>query len=145
MWLNRLDEFARLNKRAKGFNATGDLEKSIKIPNKLTQSTKNSKSKFSFYVPSISKPAIIFIISTIFRAIGQTMILSILSIYLSDLGLGITEISLLYSITSIVSIFIPTIFGTLSDRFGRKTILTIALFLSGVASLQYLWVTTIIV
>jgi MFS family permease len=92
----------------------------------------------------ISKPFIIYIGSAIFRAIGQTMIITILSIYLAERGLGITEISLLYSITSILNIFIPTLFGKLSDRIGRKKLLTIGIILSGIASLQYLWVNTFI-
>ena len=70
------------------------------------------------------------------------MIISILSIYLSELGLSITEISLLYSLTSIFTIFLPTFFGKLSDRFGRKKLLIIGIILSGIASLQYLWVNT---
>jgi MFS family permease len=119
-----------------------ELEKSSGLVESLKKLTKNSGSGIKFYLPSISKLVLLFIISTILRAIGQTMILTTLSLYLIDLGLQMTEISLLYSITSIVSIFIPTIFGKLSDRFGRKKILVIALVLSGIASLQYLWVNT---
>lgn len=119
-----------------------ELEKTDRVFERLKRPKKNSGSSLKLSLPSISKPFIIFIISAIFRAIGQTMIISILSIYLSELGLGITEISLLYSTTSILSIFIPTLFGKLSDRFGRKKLLTLGIILSGIASLQYLWVNT---
>jgi MFS family permease len=120
-----------------------DLTKSNSFVERLKRPNKNSGSSFKVSLPVISQPLIIFTISAIFRAIGQSMIISILSIYLSERGLSITEISLLYSITSILNIFIPTLFGKLSDRFGRKKLLTLGIILSGIASLQYLWVNTL--
>ena len=107
----------------------------------LSNPLKNSKRKLG-NAPSQNKPLTLYLLSSIIRSIGQTMLLPLFSLYLLNLGLSVTETSIIYSVTSMVNIATPTVFGLLSDKFGRKRILVLGIVASAITSLLFIWVQT---
>lgn len=71
-----------------------------------------------------------------FRTMGQRGIETFLALFLADkVGLDPIWIGIYLSILTFSSAFPEPIFGWLSDNIGRRTILTISLFLSGLSVL----------
>jgi len=85
----------------------------------------------------IRSPVTLLLIALVINALGQTMITPLFPIYLLNLGISVPEMSVLFSLTALVTIVSPAIFGKLSDRIGRKKVLISMTMVSGVAMLMF--------
>jgi MFS family permease len=99
--------------------------------------------RFNFKLsnPHFSRLFIIFMIASIVRSLYQ-MAQPIFPIFLSNLGISVPEVSIIYSSASIVSMITPIIFGKLSDKFGRKKLLILGTLIAGIYALQGFWTLT---
>jgi MFS family permease len=98
--------------------------------------------KFQSSIPRFNKSVNIYFLASVLRSAGQVMTMPIFTIFLLELGITIPEISIIYTIASIVNSFTPILFGKISDKIGRKKMLVLGIFSSGIVSLLYLIVTT---
>jgi len=99
--------------------------------------------RFNFKLsnPHFSRLFIIFMVASIVRSLYQ-MAQPIFPIFLSNLGISVSEVSIIYSSASIVSMITPIIFGKLSDKFGRKKLLILGTLIAGIYALQGFWTLT---
>ena len=111
------------------------FERSTAIDKKSFNILSTLRDNFSQF----SKTFMIYMGASIIISIGQTMIMPIFSIFLSELGLSIGEIGLMNGIVATVTIATPAIFGKLSDMIGKKKVLVYMRTLGGVTSLLWLW------
>jgi MFS family permease len=112
--------------------------KSITTEKKILNNDSTFRSKFSQF----SKPFMVYMGASIIIAIGQTMIMPIFAIFLSEVGLSIGEIGLMNGIVATVTIATPALFGKLADTVGKKKVLVYMRILGGISSLLWLWVQT---
>lgn len=98
--------------------------------------------KFKPSIPRFNRSVYIYFLASVLRSAGQVMTMPIFTIYLIELGVTVAEISIIYTVASLVTSFTPILFGKLSDKYGRKKMLVSGIFSSGIISLLYLLVTT---
>ncbi len=78
-------------------------------------------SSFRLSLRRVGGPALMFYLANIVRAFGQQLRQPIFSLFLSEaLGLGLTEISIFFSLRAVIIVIFSPFFGRLSDRYGRK-------------------------
>ena len=88
-------------------------------------------------LPSFSRSCYIYLIAAIFLSIGQSMNMSMFSLFLTDVGVDVAGISLIYSLSAIITSIFPVIFGKLSDKYGRKKFLVAGRIMTSISSLMY--------
>jgi DHA1 family multidrug resistance protein-like MFS transporter len=69
--------------------------------------------------------------------LGYGMVIPIMPFYIEELGAGGTELGLLVASYALMRLIFAPIWGSLSDRFGRKPVLTIGVFGYAVAMLLF--------
>jgi MFS family permease len=69
--------------------------------------------------PLLSGLLILFLIAMILANIGGSMYISLMPLYLKDLGSTIPQIGLFFTISQIVPLFLQILGGWISDSFGR--------------------------
>ena len=94
----------------------------MSTPNKTTQ--KDKKRLIQFTHPDI----IPMWICTFIDIIGYSILIPFLPKFSSDYGASLLQVGLLLSANSFFSLFGNVIWGSLSDKFGRKPILLICQF-----------------
>jgi MFS family permease len=100
--------------------------------------TWKEKWKFKLTFPQFSRSCYVYLIAAVVMSIGQTMIMSMFAIYLTTIGISVANVGVIYSISSALSIFLPIIFGKLSDRYGRKPIIVLGRMLYCVSALLFI-------
>ncbi len=79
----------------------------------------------------------VLFVTVLLDLVGFGIVLPILPFYARDYGASGLEIGLLYSIYSLVQLFMAPIWGRVSDRIGRRPVLILGLLGSGVAYLIF--------
>ena len=79
----------------------------------------------------------ILFVAVLLDLIGFGIVLPILPFYARDFGASGLETGLLYSIYSLVQLFMAPIWGRISDRIGRRPVLILGLLGSGIAYLVF--------
>ena len=69
--------------------------------------------------------------------LGYGMVIPIMPFYIEELGAGGTELGLLVASYALMRLIFAPLWGNLSDRFGRKPILTIGVFGYAIAMLLF--------
>ena len=69
--------------------------------------------------------------------LGYGMVIPIMPFYIEELGAGGTELGLLVASYALMRLIFAPVWGNLSDRFGRKPILTIGVFGYAIAMLLF--------
>ncbi|MEM1538127.1 MAG: MFS transporter [Candidatus Nezhaarchaeales archaeon] len=96
------------------------------------------KSTPSISTPRIVTPSIAPLYLCLFlRHTGAGGIWALFSVYLSSLGASKTQIGFIYAVNLVTQTAFMVQAGKLSDRFGRKITLTIALLLSALTFIAY--------
>src|SRR3989344_9308076 len=94
--------------------------------------------KGAFYMGKKKKPHLFFIYLTIFvNLIGFGMVFPLLPFYAREFQASETLIGLLASSFAVGEFFFAPIWGRLSDRFGRKPIIALALIGVSLAFLSF--------
>jgi MFS family permease len=128
---------------------TGSILTLLFVKESLTKKTNLSKPKwkpnlklnnFKESLKKIGKPLSLFYTSMFIRALGQSGIGALFSVFLQDriIGMGITEISLLYSIPRPILTIISPLAGKLSDKIGRKKPLIVTILIASAIQLLYI-------
>jgi len=97
-----------------------------------------------FHLSSLhfSVPLLLYLFSSGFRALGQSMLMPLFSIYLMGIGASITEMSMVFALAWVVQLIAPTFFGTLSDKIGRKRLLLAGIIIEGISYVSFISATS---
>lgn len=85
----------------------------------------------------IHKAFLVFALLTIFTAIPDRLLFVLFPIYLIQNNFSATAIGLIFSVAALMLAFSRTIIGGLSDRYGRKRIMSLGLLVDGIAISLY--------
>lgn len=84
-----------------------------------------------------SKEYIILIMTSTFSSFSFSMVMTILSKYLVNMGATLVIAGVVTGIFSITALFIRPVSGYISDRYNKRNILMISIFVIGVSVLGY--------
>jgi MFS family permease len=80
----------------------------------------------------------ILLLGTLISSTGSFLVWPFLTLYLrQNMGVSMTTIGLLFTLTSPINIFSQVVGGSLADRWGRKIMMAISLFVSGLVILGF--------
>lgn len=79
----------------------------------------------------------IFIFLTIFTMISDRLLFVIFPTYLIDKNFSATEIGIIFSFGALFLVMLRTFIGRLSDKYGRKNVLSLGLLISSVTTSIY--------
>jgi len=79
----------------------------------------------------------IFALITIFSLIADRLLFVLFPIYLIQKNFSATEIGLIFSFATLLLVLMRTFIGKLSDKYGRKKIMSFGLLLESMATLFY--------
>ena len=80
----------------------------------------------------------ILVLGTLISSIGSFLVWPFLTLYLrQSMGISMTTIGLLFSLTGPISFFSQVVGGSLTDRWGRRIMMAISLFASGLVMLGF--------
>ena len=80
----------------------------------------------------------ILLLGTLISSIGSFLVWPFLTLYLrQSMGISMTTIGLLFSLTGPISFFSQVVGGSLTDRWGRRIMMAISLFASGLVMLGF--------
>ncbi|MCP8323588.1 MAG: MFS transporter [Candidatus Methylarchaceae archaeon HK02M2] len=91
------------------------------------------------YYGGIKKEAKLIIIISSLTSLPYSFLLVIQSIYLEKAGIDLVSIGILYTVFGLVSSTFAIPSGILSDRYGRKTLLALGIFLQVISYLIYIF------
>jgi DHA1 family multidrug resistance protein-like MFS transporter len=83
------------------------------------------------------KMLIILFITMVISNIGFGIIIPILPFYVEDMGVSAAELGAMIALYSIMQLIFAPIFGSLSDRYGRKWILAIGVLGNGLSLILF--------
>jgi MFS family permease len=69
--------------------------------------------------PLISRTLLMFMIAMMFANIGGNMYGSLLPLYLKELGAGVTQIGLFFTLSQVIPLALQILGGWVSDTLGR--------------------------
>jgi DHA1 family multidrug resistance protein-like MFS transporter len=112
----------------------------VSLKSKTEMIGENSKKKrfFNLTLPQFTRSCYVYLIAAVIMSIGQTMIMSMFAIYLTTIGISVANVSVIYSVSSAMSIFLPIVFGKISDRYGRKPMIVIGRLIYCVSAVLFI-------
>jgi len=79
----------------------------------------------------------IFIFTTLFVAVNDRLLFVIFPTFLIEKNFSATEIGLIFSFGAFMLVVLRTVIGRLSDRYGRKKVLSLSLLISSMTTAVY--------